>query len=297
VDAEWQPANTMEASMLAALEAGDGARYAQLLRSATLYLPVTEKGDAEWPGWLPPIGAGQTVAFTSPEALFSVFGPMASGYEERDLAALRMQYGDGDQQLVIDPNTPVGTYLSFNDIDELASGKELLMPMHELEDSLIDGVLDEVRTMCLNELGSDAETAAEALDERSANELEARLLAAVDEQDFDAFVFALVASDVVVLTTRPVPNATQITSLDLPWRVVGGEESPVLPVFTSTTVSDRIAPNDPHRLRLPFMTLLTHWPSDEHLLLVNPGTVTELTVPGPAVAGLLDAAKEAGGGA
>ncbi|MCI2421203.1 SseB family protein [Saccharopolyspora sp. K220] len=293
MEAEWRPANSVESDMQAALEAGDGARYAQLLRGATLYLPTHDNGAAAWPEWMPPVDADQTVVFTSPEALFGVFGPAATGYRELDLAALRVQYGDPDRQLVIDPGTPVGVFLSFNDIDELASGQQQLMAMQDVEDAVVDEVLDEVREMVLAELGSDAETAARALDEGSANELEARLLAAVDEQNFDEFVFALVTSEVVVPTERAVPDAEQLAAHGFPWRVVGGEQSPVIPVFTSAEVLDRMAPSNAHRVQLPFLTLLTNWPSEDHVLLVNPGTPTELTLPGPGVADLRTAAEEA----
>ncbi|MGP4016893.1 SseB family protein [Saccharopolyspora sp. 5N708] len=293
MEAQWRPVNSVESGMLAALEDGDGTRYAQLLRGATLYLPTDDEGIAAWPGWLPSVDADQTVVFTSPEALFGVFGPAATNYQELDLAALRVRFGDPDRQLLVDPGTPVGVFLSFNDIDELASGRQQLMAMQDVEDAVVDEVLEEVREMVLAELGSDAETAARALDEASANDLEARLLAAVDEQNFDEFVFALVTSEVVVPTRRPVPDAAQPAAQGSPWRVVGGEQSPVIPVFTSTEVLDRIAPSNAHRVQLPLLTLLTNWPSEEHVLLLNPGTPTELTLPGPAVPDLITAAQQA----
>jgi hypothetical protein len=161
---------------------------------------------------------------------------------------------------------------------------------------MVDEVLAEVRRLALAELGGDAEAASEL---EPANPLEDRLRDAVSRLDFDEFLLALIGSDVVLPVIEPVADPHRIEQDDFPWRFLGDEESPVVPMFSSERVLDTIAPANPPRVTVSFLDVLLHWPSNDHVLCLNPGTSMEMTLPGDSVPELVSALAEAaaaGGG-
>ncbi len=284
MESGWQPANQHERDMLAAVEASDGMRYGQLLKSSILYVPTLSEGSAETrPQTLPKANLNEVVAFTSPVTLFWVLGGLASRYESYDLAGLRERYPDPGCQLVVNPGLPIGVLVPLSDVEKLAAGEQDLVPVDDVLDAAVDGALAEVRRMCLEELGGDEDLAAAAINEDSANELELGLMVAVADLDFDSFLSALVDSDVVVPTSRPVADPRQIADSGFPWWIVRGADTPVIPVFSSTHVLDRVASVNPPWIRVPFLDVLNNWPGAQHVLCVNPGTSAELTLPGTAV--------------
>ncbi|KAA9160146.1 SseB family protein [Amycolatopsis acidicola] len=288
MDSGWQPANQVERDMLTALQAGDSAAYARLVRAAPLYLPVLpDGGSLQLPEGLQQLfDEENVVVFTSEVSLYWLLSGLAAGHEQLNYDEVLARFPAGGGQLVINPALPIGVLLSPDEVDDVAEGRQTLMPVQDVQDTVIDGVLDEVRRMCLTELGSDIETAQAPLGD-AANDLERRLARAVESLDFDEFLLALLESDVVL----PVTAETTATpaAADFPWRVLGAVDSPMIPVFSSATVLDRVAPGELPRVLVPFVEVLTHWPSEEHVLCFNPGTSMELTLPGNSVPELVEA--------
>lgn len=283
--------------MLAALEAGDGRRYAELARSSTLYLPTLADGaQADWPEGLPGVDDEHALVFTSPVTLFRALAGHVRGYEETTFEGLGQRWPGPDTQVLLNAGTPIGVFLTIKQITDLAEGTESLVPVSDVQDAIVDGVIEDVRARCLADLGSDGDVAARVMTTVSPNALETALEKAVESVDFDAFLLALLDSEVVVLTTEAVPDPSRIAERDFPWRVVGEEEAPVVPVFSSAEVLDVVVPGGHHRVQVPFLDLVAAWPSQEYLLCFNPGTATELTLPAGGVPELAAAVAEAASG-
>lgn len=294
MDSEWRPGNEVESEMLAALESGAGGRFAEILRSSPLYMPTLVDGSpADWPDGLPRFDAEHVLVFTSPVTLYRSLAGYARGYEELTFEAIQQRWPDPGCHLLVNPGAPIGVMLTMRQVTDLAEGEEDLVPVEDVQDAVVDGLIGEVRRQCLAELGGDEDTAARVLAEVAPNDLEKRLEQAVLDTDFDAFLLALLNSEIIVLTTRAVADPGQIMEPGFPWRVLGDEETPVIPVFSSTALLDQVSPEGPHRIQTSFLDLLAAWPSDEHILCFNPGTTTELVLPGGGVPELAAAVAEA----
>ncbi|MEU3273982.1 SseB family protein [Saccharomonospora sp. NPDC006951] len=294
MDPDWRPGNEVERDMLTALEASDGRRYADLLRSSPLYVPTFGDGDQEdWPEGLPQLDDEHVLVFTSPVTLFRALAGPARGYEELHYTSLRDRWPDPETQLVVNPGSPIGVFLSVQQVEDLAEGIEKLMPVEEIQNVVSDTMIEQLRQLCLAELGSDEETAARALTDMIPNELERKLETAVEDLDFDAFLLALLASDVVTLTTEAVADPRRIARRQFPWRVIGTDEAPIIAVFSSHQVLDKVVPGGPHRAEISFLDLLATWPGDDYVMCFNPGTTTELTLPGGGVPELAAAMADA----
>ncbi|MDQ0376140.1 SseB family protein [Amycolatopsis thermophila] len=289
MDFEWRPANEVETGMLAALQEGDSRRYAQLLSDAVLYVPYAPEPGDPWPQSLPMPEGNHVVVFTSEESLDWALGGVVDGWRETGVAALREIHPD-DAQLVVNPGVPIGVYLVLGEVDDLAEGRQELVPVADVQDAMVDEVLAEVRRLALAELGGDADAAA-AL--QPANELEERLRDAVSELDFDTFLLALIGSDVVLPLAEPVDDPSRIEDGDFPWRILGDDEVPVVPLFSSERVADTVAPGGGPRVTVSFLDVLLNWPGEDHVLCFNPGTSMELTLPGSSVPELVTAIAEA----
>ncbi|HVV11765.1 SseB family protein [Amycolatopsis sp.] len=288
MDSGWQPANQVERDMMTALQAGDSAAYARLVRSAPLFVPeLPPEGSLQLPEGVQQLfGEDNIVVFTSEVSLYWLLSGLATGHERLTYDQVLARNPGQGRQLVINPALPIGVLLSPDEVDDVAEGRQTLMSVQDVQDTVVDGVLDEVRRMCLTELGGDIERAQAPLGD-AANELERRLARAVEQLNFDDFLLALLESDVVVPTTAETSSTP--ASADFPWRVLGAVDSPMIPVFSSTTILDRVAPAEPPRTQVSFVELLLNWPSEEHVLCFNPGTSTELTLPGNSVPELVEA--------
>ncbi|GAB3579777.1 hypothetical protein GCM10027445_48980 [Amycolatopsis endophytica] len=289
MDFQWRPANEVETDMLAALQDSDSRRYAQLLRDAPLFVPAAPEPGEPWPTSLPMPEGNHVIVFTSEQSLDWTLGGVVDSWRQTDITGLRDIHPD-HAQLVVNPGVPIGVYLVLGEVEDLAEGRQELVPVQDVQDAMVDEVLGEVRRLALEELGGDAEAAA-AL--QPANELEERLRGAVSELDFDAFLLALIASDVVLPTTESVAGPSAIESGGFPWRVLGDDETPVIPVFSSERILDTVAPGGGPRATVSFLDVLLNWPDDDHVLCFNPGTSMELTLPGTSVPELVSAIAEA----
>ncbi|WP_052371689.1 SseB family protein [Amycolatopsis taiwanensis] len=289
MDYGWRPANDIETGMRAALESSDGQRYARLLRSATLYMPAPPDPGSPWPPSLPLPEGNHAIVFTSTAGLDGILGGVVDTYAETTVESLR-EARPADTQLVVNPGLPIGVFLGLGEVDDLAEGRQSLVGVEELQNAVVDEVLAEVRQLTLAELGGDADAASEL---EPANQLEERLRDAVSRMDFDEFLLALIDADVVLPVTEPVADLRRIERDDFPWRVLGDDESPIVPMFSSERVLDTIALGSPPRVAVSFLDVLVHWPSNDHVLCLNPGTSIELVLPGDSVPELVSALAEA----
>lgn len=291
----WEPATKIEQAMLAALSDGDSNRFVQLLKSATLYLPRWIPSSGIIAEILPGVAEDQTVVFTSAETLFWSLGAAASGYDTYDLRLLVEQLSDQEAEMVINPGTPVGVLLSLSELDEVASGHQSLDSRQAVRDSVMDETLASVRAVCLDDLGGSQEAAeAASADSTYLTELESNLRSAVSDLDFDSFLATLVTSDVVV-PTQHLPESEQLHDSHIRWRITGDAEIQIVPVFSSARMLKQIASQDIPHTRAHFTEVLRNWPGQDYVLCFNPGTGTELILPGASLTELLAALDSANG--
>lgn len=293
MDSGWQPANDLERDLLAAIEADDSKRYAELLRSSVLYVPrMHEMVDGTLPhdpdtnraGMPEGDRAAIATVFTSPFTLFWSLGGLATGYDEYDLAALRRRHPDPDQPLAVNPGVPIGVLLTLRELDEMAGGRVVLTEVDDLLADATDRAQAEIRDLCLTQLGGDPSTAAVAVNEDSANELEMKLIDCVENLDFDGFIEALMDSVVIVVTTRPIAGYPEIRRSGFPWWIVEHADGRrAIPLFSSVTTLERVAGVRMNWVEVPFVDVVANWPGSGHILCFNPGTAVELTLPGDSV--------------
>ena len=264
--ASWEPADETERALVAALDADDLPAFARVVLSARLYLPADRTVD-------------QVVAYTSGESLRHVLGPERP-YTEVDFGALAP-----DRTLMLNPGLPIAASMPPADLRALAEGAARTLPLRELRAAMTNEVNTAIRQACLDELG-DGTPPAEA---EPASDLERELAAAVEHKDPDQFLDALIFAEVVVPVTGPAPEPGQGV---FPWRPVSVGALRVIPVFSSAGLLDRTAaPNTP-RAKVSFLDALADWPEEDHMLCLDPGSRTELVLPGETVAGLIDSIAE-----
>ncbi len=284
---EWLPANTLEHDMAAALERGDGATYAQLLRSARLVVPQLPapgtEAEAQLAALFPP-DAAYVPAFTSPETMVWAFGDLVEGYYEVDYAALLQRWPDHHHQLAVNPGSPIAVYLPPHAVADLADGRQSLVATEALHEVLTDEATAQLRRICLEELAGKTPDTLGLRDDAPINPLETALQAAVERSDGQAYLHALLAGDpVLLLTASPVSDPDSIVDDNFPWRVLGGDVAKVIPVFSSPAMLERAGARGAYYIDVDFLYVLASWPDDEHTLYVNPGSALELMLPGEAV--------------
>ncbi|MCI2421201.1 SseB family protein [Saccharopolyspora sp. K220] len=285
MNSEWEPANEVERELVAALEAGDSKRYAEIVLGAPLYLPVLPEPGSELRQDLDefmPLDRAHVLAFTSPEALSHGLGPYSLGHREADVAALARNWPGPDHQFALNPGLPIGAVLPLDALSRLADGSESLIPVDAAEAALAEQVRAEIRELCLAELSGGVAPGVAA----PVNELEEALAAAVEGQDVDAFLSALVDSEVVVPMSGPVSE--DFDGTNFPWLRIG----PAIPVFSSTEVLSRTAAHVAEHIELPFLAAAANWPGREHVLCFNPGSGTELIMSGAGVEELVETVAE-----
>ncbi|TCP53585.1 type III secretion system (T3SS) SseB-like protein [Tamaricihabitans halophyticus] len=287
---EWQAANDAERAIVAALADGDGQRLGQLLENIPLYLPGLD--DDNLGAMLAfndelPDPAGYVLLYTSAESLQWALGDLAKEYWETDLHTIRAHWPGPEHRLALNARTPIGIFLPIGALAQLAAGQETLVPAQDARATEVSDTAGRVRHSCLRVLRHDAEReAADLKDHSPTNELETELSAATEQQDSDGYLAALASADILVPTEsqgqqRP---ADADSSLDL---LVGQDNDfAAVPVFTSVDLLRSAADETIDWIQTPFARLIAQWPSDEHILCVNPGFHTELILPGNVVLSL-----------
>ncbi|WP_199434134.1 SseB family protein [Qaidamihabitans albus] len=297
----WRPATDTEQDMAAALEERDGRRYARLLESCRLYLPVLpDPGTPEWARLAAafPFGRDYVLAFTSPETLRWVMGELAQHYHDVDFEALARIWPDSRYQLAVNPHVPIGVFLPIGTVPAMARGEVSLVSLDGLQGAATNALPRHVRRFCLAALGQAAteplDTGEEPLREYPpANDLERRLRDALDEQDGGGFALAVASAELVLPTGEAVPDPGMIHQAGFPWRVVDAAGVPVIPVFSSPEMLERLG--TPHRVQVSFIDILVNWPSAEHVLCLNPGAMTELVLPGDTLSDMVGAVLDTEG--
>ncbi|RKT83925.1 SseB protein N-terminal domain-containing protein [Saccharopolyspora antimicrobica] len=260
MEAQWNPANAVEKELVAALEAGESKRFAEVVLSAPLYLPILPAQGTEQRRELNeylPLGRMHVLAFTAREGLARVLEPFSMGHREISAAALMQHWPHPDYVLALNFDLPIGVIMAPDSLTRMAAGEEFLLPAEDAE-----AVLQaQIRHRCLADLGGDPGGAGPA------NELEAALAEAIARQDFEAYLAALIDADVLLPLTAPISEDGEF-----PWLLTG----PALPAFTSEELLRRTAPGIEHFTRLPFLVLAANWPAERPALCLNPGSSTEL---------------------
>ncbi|QSB15327.1 SseB family protein [Natronosporangium hydrolyticum] len=294
---QWRPGAPVESAMAEALQAGDWPRYAELLGSTPLL--VTDAPAAGAPaaeqlsGLLPPDGT-YVVAYTSVATLTAVFGPHAPSYEALELAALRQRWPDPDYQLAVNAGTPIGVFLPLPAIDQLATGATSLVSYAQLAQAVGQELLDRVRSECLRDLSGVESTPDQLRPDPALNPVEEALRAAADSQDSEAFLTTLLFAELVLPTAEPVDDPELLYGDEFPWRVTGADTAPAVPVFSSVAMLERTGAPPTDRLEAHALDVLANWPGDEYSLILNPGSITELILPGETVRELVTAVLQVG---
>lgn len=264
--ASWEPADGTEHALVAALDADDLPAFARIVMSARLCLPADSTVD-------------EVVAFTSGESLRHVLGDERQ-YTEVDFGALAP-----DRTLMLNPGLPIAASMPPADLRALAEGGARTLPIRELRAAMTNEVNTAIRQACLDELGNGTPPA----EAEPASDLERKLVQAVENEDPDEFLDAVIFGEVVVPVTGPAPEPGQGV---FPWRPVSVGALRVIPMFSSVALLDRTAaPNTP-RATVSFLDALADWPEEDHMLCLDPGSRTELVLPGETVAGLIDSIAE-----
>lgn len=279
VENEWRPGNDAERAMAAALDTGDGARYAELLLRAPLLLPVLPAHDS--PEWAEltrriPLSHEHIVVYTSEESLSWCLGGLALGHRTTDLASLREVWREPAYHLAVNPGSPIAVSLPVDSVTALRDGREEIVPAALLAEAVAQRCVGLLRRDCLEELGAGGTPGSDV----PAGALQADLWDAADRQDADAFLLRLLGSTVILPTEGQVAGPERIRETGFPWRTVGPEDSPLVPVFSSVAGLEVTGGSAQHHIGVPFVELLANWPGPDHTLCFDPGARTELILPG-----------------
>ncbi|MBK1783459.1 SseB family protein [Prauserella cavernicola] len=277
VDMSWEPANDAERAMVAALETGDGAEYANLLLRSPLLLPVLPAPDtADWESLTRriPLSREHVMVYTSAETLAWSLGGLARGHNDTDLPSLRARWEDPARHLAVNPGSPISVSLPVDSVTQLREGQDEIVPVEALADSMTENIVSLLRQSCLDELGAEQGAGTDS----PAGALQSALWDAADRQDTDAFLALLLDSTVFVPTEREVSGAE--LARELPWLTVGPRDSPLVPVFSSRAGLEATSGPRRHHVEVPFVLLLARWPGPDHALCFDPGARTELILPG-----------------
>ncbi|MFB9908532.1 SseB family protein [Allokutzneria oryzae] len=278
MESGWAPANQVEQNMAAALEEGDGKRYANTVMSAPLFLPVLpERGSERWRelNTQLPLDQPHVLVFTSTEAMELLLGSYTRGHIQTDYPSLAKRWPSPDFHLALNPGLPIGSVMPFGALEQLRTGQESLVSAEAVAESVQEEIRKQVRVACLTGLGLAATAAPRP--GPPANELEVNLAAAMADADGEAFLTSVLEAELVVPTSAPVADPEAIHEPGFPWLELG----PAIPAFTSQEMLDRTVADAPeHLVTVPFLALLANWPDPDHALCLNPGADTELILTG-----------------
>ncbi len=249
----WEPANEVEQEMLAALAVDDRERYFELIAHAPLYLPAT--GQAGGPHFTWELGEYTYLpVFTSPQALAASVGDLVDRYVVTSYAELARYWPAPDWRLAVNPGHPIDAWLPVEAVAEAAAGTRTVPTVRELR------------------------RAQAAPDGDDAGELDDAL---------DAYLEALVKTEVLVPAAAPDPAPATIATGTFPWLVKEISGGPALTVFTSPEGFAAAFPAGTPCARVPFVDLVAAWPDPSWQLAVDPGAEVGFTITGDRVPGLL----------
>jgi hypothetical protein len=243
--ARWQPANEVEARMLAALGRDDRQEFFTILMTSPLYLPQTVANpdtatEANPEDYLTFVSRDVTylLVFTSVETLELSVGHIANGYVESTYDTLRIGLVDTGIQLGFNMGTPIDAWLDADSMARAAAGEIAVPTGREMSE--------------LMELASPAN--AEAVEAATKQEIDTYV---------DSYVTGLIHGDALV----PLEGGS--------WRVRPVDGVPTLEVYSAA----EHAPPEVPTTRVPFQSVVANWPPTADRLTVNPGTPLEFSLP------------------
>jgi hypothetical protein len=134
-----------------------------------------------------------------------------------------------------------------------------------------------------------------ASDFAPANETEANLLSAAEENNTDQFLSTLLLARVIV----PVPPGTSASirprDPSFPWQIESADGQRFIAVFTSPErLEEHTLSRFTHTVSLRFVQLIAAWPDEELSFAINPGSPVGATLPGSQIIALASWATEVG---
>jgi len=122
---DWEPANDVEARLLAAADAGDENAFIEALSGAELFLPITPQASAgvEPVTWATIVLEDRTylIAFTSPDAMIRSTGGAAQHCRATPYRALAAAWPDPGWHLLLDPALPLESRVAPGDVVRFAT--------------------------------------------------------------------------------------------------------------------------------------------------------------------------------
>jgi hypothetical protein len=254
----WEPANDVERTLQYAWDHQDSGLFFRTLAHAPLYLPGFRPENAgEQQRVLTRQRGDRTylLVSTSLEALYEAVGEVIDGWRLTSLAELTRGWPDKEWGMVVSPTTPIGAYLSPDEIEVLA------------------------------ELVRDEPVF------HPADVPEAIMFRALRESDPATYLNVLVLSELVVPLTAPA-GPDDVDEPGFPWRVEVVDGLPTISVFTSPSrlaeaVSEPVPTAD-----VEFVSLATAWPDPSYRLAVNPGSAIASVFAGTQVPDLISWGRE-----
>lgn len=266
---EWSPANDVEVALLRASNDGDQRAYFQILAQAPLYLPASaeaqRRGAPKLYSW-DSDGVRIVPVYTSLEALAHGAGEIADAYAVTTYPELAANWPDPAWKLAVNPQLSIGVYVSIDDIALGARGELAVPSAAELLTAAVTDVVP-------------------------ANPVEESLRAARLTGDLQAYVQAVVVSDVLVPTTRAVLDPDEISGAHFPWWSLPGRPDRSIPVFSSAERMAEGLPDAADSVLVPFIAVAEFWPGPAYTMVINADTALELTLSGDSVRQLFDAMR------
>jgi hypothetical protein len=247
----WQPGNSTEAQLLAAIERDDRQEFFRILARVPLFLPQTVRDPAAADGAAPAAEnfvtyatneATYLLAFTSVESLQSSVGHIANGYVQSDYAELRQNLTGQDIQVAFNLGTPIDAWLDVESVAKAADGDLTVPTGPEM------AVLMEV------EDPANAEAIEEAVEQELVNYV-------------DEYITGLITQNVLV-----VGDGTG-------WRIRPVDGQPTVEAYSKP---EFVPPGTP-TVEVPFMALVRNWPPGAEQLSVNPDTPLAFAMPGEVI--------------
>ena len=247
----WQPGNSTEAQLLAAVERDDRQEFFRILTRVPLFLPQSvsdpsaAEGSAPAPEDFVTYTAGETtylLAYTSVDSLRSCVGHLANGYVQSNYGELRQNLTGQDIQVAFNLGTPIDAWLDVESVAKAAAG-DLTVPTGP-----------ELEVLMAVEDPANAEAVEEAVERELADYVEEYVTGLITEN-------VLVASDGAAWRIRPVDGV------------------PTVEVYSKP---EFVPPGTP-TVEVPFTALVKKWPPDAEQLSVNPDTPLAFAMPGEVI--------------